>query len=162
MATGFGVVLVLVALAYLLHWRGWGKGKWNLGPRIAALAVISAGIPFAATVGAWVQATSNGIGVFLINVLAGFGHPEVNPLIKAAATEGPWIIGVFLLIVWLLALLPGVSEAMTWGLAWSGFFLAGLLTLAPMALRAPGTTIVMGIGGAVQQFAAGLMHSRGA
>ena len=164
-AVPIGIALVLLAVAWVFHWRSWGNGKWSIGPRVVALCVITAAVGLASVVAAVVSAIFGWLTAFAVDVADSIGHPGGDNVIRGIGTYGPGIAGAILLIIWLLALLPDMilptsgREKMTWELAWAGLLIPGMILLSFPFVQHTGTVIVTAIASGVGNVASGLMQA---
>ncbi len=160
-AVSVTVAIVLVALASVLHWRGWGLGAWRGGPRVAALALITVGWAISGAAGPVFRTLAHGVGVFSAGLVQSMGHPGPSGMLTAIGANGAWIVGLGLFAVWVLALLPGVSEAMTYPIAWAGLAIPGLLVVAPEGVRRPTMQIIGAVGTGVRDIVSSTLTIRG-
>ena len=171
------VAVVCLAIAIIIEWRGWGGGKsaaapsggdgdgkgkkgptvakgWNWGPRVGAIMLLTFG--YAAFTGGavvrWTRgavqwAATTGGHIATAATTPGLGH--------GVAVAIPWLLTAGLAVIWLAALLPNrvAGDKMTWGLAWAGMFIPGLIATIPGPV---GRTFVATFGWIATHTAAGV------
>lgn len=139
-----GAGIIALAIAGFLAWRGWGEGKWNLGPRITAIFLIAFGFsiavilwPFGATIDGWLATLATGL-------VDSTGHHEITPWVATAVQYLPWLSGLAILAIWVVAMVPDKvtsKEKMTWKLAMVGALAPTLLVAAPPGVLAIESTV---------------------
>ena len=146
-----GAAVIAVAIAGFLAWQKWGEGKWNLGPRLAAVLFLAFGAsiaailwPFGDAITRWLAGTAHGL-------VRGVGHPEWSPLVTTVVTYAPWVSGLGLLAIWVVAIIPdkisnkvASAQRMDWRMSMTGMVIPALLVTAPAGVRTIEEAVVSG------------------
>ena len=141
------IAVPLFALGAFIAWRGWGQGKWNLGPRAAAVAILSASTAVATLLSGWAATISGWLANLATQLASGIGQPQVGTVLRYVLINAPWLIGAGILALWVAAIIPAklAKETMTWTIAFAGLAIPALLLTAPSWARTAEATVVNGV-----------------
>ena len=157
-AVPFSIASALAAFAWLLHWRGW-DGRWHIGLRAAALAVVAAATSIVLIVKPWILASDQWASSTVVRILGYYRQGQLVAPARTLVENLPWLVGAGLFVWWLVALLPKTRDQLTWGLVWAGAAIPVLLTFVPGPVGATALSIIQSVTTVVGQFASAAFGS---
>jgi len=134
--------LAAVVFAAVMQWRNW-SWKYNLGIRLASLAVLYAGSVLNTYLGGplrtvitWLAGMAGqliGAAIALIGEVFDVSVPNAGLIGEAVGSAAPWIIGAVLCVIWIAAILPDriVPDKIDWQAMWWGIAIPMLVLTVP-------------------------------